>query len=106
MKGGIEVSSSNKYHIYKEVFIMSLPKLTTKSMTILTSILLIAGQILNAIYPHHLFHVNQIMLLTMLLLEIHDHQTNHSGHQKTQRKYNRIAGTPCFYSQSRKTFSP
>lgn len=48
---------------------MSLPKLTTKSMTILTSILLIAGQILNAIYPHHLFHVNQIMLLTMLLLE-------------------------------------
>ena len=48
---------------------MSLPKLTTKSMFILTSILLIAGQILNAICPHHLFHVNQIMLLTMLLLE-------------------------------------
>ena len=48
---------------------MSLPKLTTKSMTILTSILLIAGQILNVICPHYLFHVNQIMLLTMLLLE-------------------------------------
>lgn len=45
------------------------PKLTTKSMTILISILLILGQILNAICPHHLFHVNQIMLLTMLLLE-------------------------------------
>ena len=48
---------------------MSLPKFTTKSMFILTSILLIAGQILNAICPHHLFYVNQIMLLTMLLLE-------------------------------------
>ena len=48
---------------------MSLPKLTTKSMFILTSILLILGQILNVICPHHLFHVNQIMLLTMLLLE-------------------------------------
>jgi len=48
---------------------MSLPKLTTKSMFILTSILLIVGQILNAICPHHLFHVNQIMLLTMFLLE-------------------------------------
>ena len=48
---------------------MSLPKLTTKSMIILTSILLIAGQILNVICPHYLFHVNQIMLLTMLLLE-------------------------------------
>lgn len=48
---------------------MLLPKLTTKSMTILTSILLVAGQILNVICPHHLFHVNQIMLLTMLLLE-------------------------------------
>lgn len=48
---------------------MSLPKFTTKSMFLLTSILLIVGQILNIICPHHLFHVNQIMLLTMLLLE-------------------------------------
>ena len=45
------------------------PKLTSKTMVITASILLILGQILNAICPHHLFHLNQIMLLTMLLLE-------------------------------------
>lgn len=45
------------------------PKLTIKTMVITASILLILGQILNAICPHHLFHLNQIMLLTMLLLE-------------------------------------
>lgn len=45
------------------------PKLTNKTMVITASALLILGQILNAICPHHLFHVNQIMLLTMLLLE-------------------------------------
>ena len=33
-------------------------------------------------------------------VRIHGHQTNHGGHKETQRKHNRIAGTPCFYSQS------
>ena len=45
------------------------PKLTNKTMVITASILLILGQILNVICPHHLFYVNQIMLLTMFLLE-------------------------------------
>jgi len=45
------------------------PKLTNKTMVITASTLLILGQILNVICPHHLFHVNQIMLLSMLLLE-------------------------------------
>lgn len=45
------------------------PKLTNKIMVITASILLILGQILNVICPHHLSHVNQIMLLSMLLLE-------------------------------------
>lgn len=36
---------------------------------------------------------------------IHGHQTNHSRHQETQRKHNRIAGTSCFYNKSGKTFS-
>ena len=45
------------------------PKLTNKTMIITASMLLILGQILNIVCPHHLFHVNQIMLLAMLLLE-------------------------------------
>ncbi len=44
-------------------------KFTNKTMVITVSILLLLGQTLNVIFPHHLFHVNQILLLSMLLLE-------------------------------------
>lgn len=45
-------------------------KLNIKIVVIIVASLLISGQILNAFWPHHLFQMNQIMLLFMFVIQI------------------------------------
>lgn len=45
-------------------------KLNKKTIFLLIVALLISGQLLNIFIPHHLFHVDQIILLTMFVIQI------------------------------------
>ena len=77
------------------------PTLTNKIMVVTDSILLILGQILNVICPYHLFHVNQIMLLTMLLLEFMVIKQIKTGIEELKKSIKENTSISFFYIKDR-----